>query len=59
MTKDQADLVAGAVVNMLLHNGLAQSTWRETHPDAYMDLLTYKADMVADAAKLLQRLKIV
>jgi len=40
------------IVNEILDKGLAESTWRETHPLAYLDLLTYREDIVLSFEKV-------
>jgi hypothetical protein len=41
-----------AIVNKLLDDGLANSTFRDLHPEAYKILLTYREDMVTDVTKV-------
>lgn len=43
------------VVNAILDKGLADSTFREKFPDAYDELLFYRADMEADAGRVIRR----
>jgi hypothetical protein len=37
--------LAAVIVNRILDHGLANSTWRVLHPDAYNDLLEYREDI--------------
>lgn len=41
------------IVYRILDVGLADSTWRELHPQAYEDLLEYRVDMEDDVFKTL------
>jgi len=39
------------VVSEILDKGLADSTWREQYPAAYIDLLTYREDLEASVGR--------
>lgn len=43
------------VVIEILDNGLGNSTWRETFPDAYNQLLKYRKDMEHNVRDILIR----
>lgn len=58
MTKDQANVIAHAVVHRLLDHGLAKSTWKELYPEAWAELRLYADDMVKDVEGVLKRLEI-
>jgi cellobiose-specific phosphotransferase system component IIA len=53
--KAKNDSVAACVVNSILDSGLAKSTWRDAHAEAYDDLLKYREDMIVDAEKTLKK----
>lgn len=38
-------VVAKRVITRILDKGLANSTWREEHPEAYEDLRGYRPDL--------------
>lgn len=46
---------AEKIVASILDQGLATSTWRDNNPAAYEELLKYRADLVADVDKVLNR----
>jgi len=50
MTNDQ---LAAKIVNRLLNEGLARSTWRDTHPEAYNELVEHRPEMIRDVLKFL------
>ncbi len=52
MTK--AERLATKIVDRILDEGLAASTWRDANPHAYDTLLDYRKDMERSAAKVIQ-----
>jgi len=59
MMKEQAQRIARVIVNSILDKGISKSTWREQHQAAFVDLLTYREDMISEAANILKRLEVV
>jgi len=47
----ELDLLIGNAVDTMLQVNLRNSTWAETHPIAYKDLLSYKEDITIDLIK--------
>lgn len=48
-------MIAQAVIDEILDEGLADSTWREQFPEAYKDLLDYRADLEGSVVEVLDR----
>ena len=46
--------IAEEVVKEILDEGLADSTFRECHPEAYKDLLEYRADLEGSVVAVLE-----
>ena len=55
MKRIKPETVAKNIVTEILDRGLADSTFRDKHPDAYDELLEYRADLEASAIKILKR----
>jgi hypothetical protein len=53
----RATSLAKKIVQEILDKGLAVSTWRDVYPDAYENLLEYRADLEESAVKILRRAK--
>ncbi|KKN25201.1 hypothetical protein LCGC14_0887270 [marine sediment metagenome] len=51
---EKAAEVPKKVVGEILDKGLVDSTWRETYPDAYTELLTYRKDLEASVRSVLK-----
>ena len=43
----------------ILHEGLAASTWREKHPQAWKDLCEYEFDIAGSVEKTLNRCRMI
>jgi hypothetical protein len=54
---DRAKRVAKQIIASILDKGLSESTWRESSPAAYLDLLRYRRDLEADVARTLLNTK--
>ena len=46
--------VSHIAVSHILDEGLAKSTWREQHNDAYVELLAYRTNLIASVTKALK-----
>ena len=49
--------VAKKIVKRILDEGLANSTFRDKHPDAYLELIEYRVDLEADVVAILNRFR--
>ena len=49
--------VAKKIVERILDEGLANSTFRDNHPDAYLELTKYRVDLEADVVAILNRFR--
>ncbi len=52
---DAAKGLATVIVNRILDHGLAGSTWRAQHPEAFEDLLSYREDITLDVYHHIRR----
>lgn len=47
--------IAEKIIGRILDEGLAESTWRWEHPDAFFALNVYREDLIQDAVRILDR----
>lgn len=53
MSQTEAVAIATNVVSRILDVGLAKSSWRDHHEEAYIELLRYRGDLVDDVTKVI------
>jgi hypothetical protein len=47
------DSLASNIVSEILDKGLAESTFKDNHPEAYEELLRYRPEMIASVEKVM------